>query len=162
MKQVDEKFIEAVNSLFAQYVPHNVIVGTVESVDTSNDTCKVSREDAPALFKVRLNAVIDSIDNKIVVYPAQGSKVLCAIIENDTKETTIIKYSEIDSVAIKVGDTDYLVDASGYRIKRGDNNLKQLLNDFISEVQKIIVVQGTSPDVVALEEIKTKINQVLQ
>ena len=160
--KTDEKFIQAVSLIFSKHMPHNVIVGTVESIDKENDTCKVTRDDAPELFKVRLNAVIDNITNKAVIYPAAGSKVLCTIIENDTKEAAIIKYSEIESIIYKIGDTDYLINATGYQIKRGNNNLKQLLNDFIAEVQKIIVVQGTSPNVAALEEIKTKINLVLQ
>lgn len=160
--KVDERFIEAVSRIVESGLPHQLVIGSVKSLDQGNDTCTVERDDAPKLFKVRLNAVLDDIANKTVVYPAVGSKVLCAIIGNDKKEATIIKYSEIDSVATKIGDTNYLVDTNGYKIQRGDNNLKQLLNDVISEIQKIIVVQGTSPDVAALEEIKEKINKVLQ
>lgn len=160
--KVDERFIEAVSRIVESGLPHQLVTGSVKSVDQGNDTCTVERDDAPKLFKVRLNAVIDDITNKTVVYPAVGSKVLCAIIGNDSKEATIIKYSKIESVIIKIGTTDYLIDASGYQIKRGNNNLKQLLNDFITEVQSIIVVQGTSPNIPALEAIKTKINQVLQ
>lgn len=162
MKKVDEKFMQAVSLLFSQVAPKNAVIGTVESLSMSDDTCKVSREGSTTLFKVRLNAVIDTIDNKIVVYPAVGSKVLCIIIENDKKEAAIVKYGEIDSVSIKIGDSIYLVDNAGHKIERGDNNLNDLLADFIAEVQKIIVVQGTSPDVAALEDIKTKIGEVLK
>lgn len=160
--KVDERFIEAVKLIIESGLPHQVVTGSVKSIDKENNTCTVERDDAPKLFKVRLNAVIDDITNKTVVYPTVGSKVLCAIIGNDKKEATIIKNSKIDSVATKIGDTDFLVDASGIQIKRGNNTLKQLLNDFISEVQAIVVAQGTSPNVVALETIKTQINQVLQ
>lgn len=47
-------------------------------------------------------------------------------------------------------------------LKVGENNLKNQLNDLITEISKIVVAQGVSPDVGALVAINNKINQILE
>lgn len=137
-----------------------ILTGVAKSV--TETTCTVERDNAPALFDVRLNAIDDDLQSFFTVYPAEGSEVLVAIIENMKTEAVVIRCSEVQRVKAKIGLVEYEIAADGFLVKRADENLKNALADFIAEVQKIIVAQGTSPNVLALEAIKTRIGQILK
>jgi hypothetical protein len=47
-------------------------------------------------------------------------------------------------------------------VNGGGENLKAVLSEFIDEVAKIIVIQGTSPNVPALTNIKTRLSKILK
>ena len=130
--------------------------------DVGELTCTVERQDAPALYDVRLNAIDDDLDSYFTVYPAEGSEVLVAIIENMKTEAVVIRCSEVQEVKAKIGTTELKLDANGFRFDRESENLQQVMTDLIAEVQKIIVVIGTSPNVPALEAIKHRVKKILK
>lgn len=122
-KQV-QQFIRFIELLFEQSMPKQSFVGTVTVVDKDNDTCKVSREAAPDLIDVRLLSVVDDIADKIVVYPKEGSKVICSVIENDKKETWISAHSSIESILVVMGSTSITLVDGGVNIEVGASKCK--------------------------------------
>jgi hypothetical protein len=130
--------------------------------DIGELTCTVERLDAPALYDVRLNAIDDDLDSYFTVYPVEGSEVLVAIIENMKTEAVVIRCSEVQKVKAKIGTTELELDANGFRFDRESENLQTVMTDLIAEIQKIIVIQGTSPNVTALDNIKNRMKKILK
>lgn len=158
----ESAFEKAVEKIVRKNIPLILTEGEVTSVDKQANTCDVDRGDLPELLDVRLNSILEAGDDVVTIYPQEGSKVLCILIENNVTDAYVLAANKIEEIKGLINTTEFLINAEGFMIQRGDNNLKSLLNDFIAEVQKIIVIQGTGPNVPALEEIKTNINQVLK
>lgn len=159
---MNEAFQRLVELVVSKKFQSQVFVGKVKDVDKANDTCTIERENRPELYDVRLNAIVDELSDKLIVYPKSGSYVLCCQIGGDQTEAAIIKYSEIDSVEIARATIKVSLDQEGITMEGHDENLNKVLSDFISEVSKIIVVNGTSPNVPALEQISTRLNKILK
>ncbi len=96
------------------------------------------------------------------IKPVVGCDCLIAIVEGDEAISILIYADEMEEVYLRSGETQLIVSAEGCRIERASENLVDVLSDLILEVQKIIVVVGTNPNVPALEEIKTRLNQILK
>lgn len=96
-------FKEAILDLIKKNVPMTLIVGTVSEVDTGNDVCVVTPEDAPAHYDVKLRSIVqEDFGSRIVVYPKDGSKVLIGLIDNDPNNTALISISEFESILIEI------------------------------------------------------------
>ena len=95
------------------------------------------------------------------VRPVVGSDCLIAIVEGDEATAMLIYADEVEEVYLKSGDARLIVSTEGCRIERGSDDLKSTLTDLISEIQKIVVVVGTNPNVPALELIKTRLTKIL-
>jgi len=151
-------------------------VATVTAVDKNKGICSV-KDNELEYTDVLLSAVIDANQNKSFVFPAVGSSVLVEPIYEDIQKLYVSKYSEVESLSCMIQNTNYLMDengfeakvsnakfkmdANGFQIKRNNETLKVVLNDFIDEVNKIIVVQGTTINVPAMILIKQRLNTVL-
>jgi len=159
---VNEAFQRLVELIVSDKFKNQMFVGKVKDVDKENDTCTIERENRPKLFDVRLNAVVDQLSDKLIIYPKSGSYVLCSQIGGDQTETSIIKYSEIDSLEISRATIKVALDQEGIVIEGHNENLKNVLSDFIGEISKIIVVNGTSPNVPALEQINNRLIKILK
>jgi hypothetical protein len=160
--EFETSFEKAVETIVRKNIPLFLTEGEVTSVSKESNTCNVDRGDLPELLDVRLESILEAGDDVFTIYPKKGSKVLCVLVENSLTDAYVLAANDIDEIKGKIGTTEFLINAEGFKIQRGTNNFKDLLNQFIAEVQAIIVIQGTSPNVVKLEEIKTKINQVLK
>ena len=79
-------------------------------------------------------------------------------------DLAVIQYSEVEEVLIKIKETEteFKMNKEGYVIRKGDENLKDILLKFIGEVKSIVVVQGTSPNIPALEILETKVETLLK
>lgn len=95
------------------------------------------------------------------VKPVVGCDCLVAIVEGDEATAMLMYADEVEEVYLKSGDAQLIVSTEGCRIERGPEDLKTTLTDLVSEIQKIVVVVGTNPNVAALEQIKTRLNQIL-
>lgn len=153
-----EKFLEAVAVIGKK--PLTTSVGKV--VKITGDTCEVERQHLPTLLDVRLNAVVGSFESYFVVYPKISSEVLVAAVENNPQETAIVKYTEIDKVAIKIDAFEFDVDKQGLTVKNKGESFKTIVNDLIDELNKILVIQGNTINVPAMNEIKQRFNKVLK
>ena len=59
------------------------------------------------------------------------------------------------------GDSEIQVKESGIHVKRGDEDLKSVLNDMITEINKIKVIYGNSINVAEMESVRDRLNNIL-
>ncbi|HMI04275.1 MAG TPA: hypothetical protein VK541_17435 [Pedobacter sp.] len=137
-------------------------IGVGTATEIQENSCTVLRDGQPELLDVRFHATEDTPGSRIVEIPADQSSVIYAIIDNQETEAMIIKCSEIEKVMMKVGELEYHIDENGVMIKCGNDSLGSVISGFIDEVKKIIVINGRSPNVVALNALKVKLNKILK
>ncbi|RWW91865.1 hypothetical protein [Flavobacterium cerinum] len=158
-----EAFRMAVDAMIKKQLIVAVVSGTVKEV-RENDL-DVSRDNLPDLIGVRFHSVIDDAQqNKFKIVPKVNSEVLCAIIENDVNEAYLLSCSEVEKVEVKIESLQFDLEQNGVRITNKGENLKTVLNEFqdsfgdlCTEVSKIVVSIGVTPDVPVITAIKNKI-----
>jgi hypothetical protein len=158
---------QALKGLFDRHKKVTVFPGEIVSVDEGENTCVVNDGDIE-IYDVRLKALIDTYDQNIVLIPAVGSSVLVCNIGHSENAFAVILASEVEKVVGKIGTTEFLVDSSGYMIKKGSENLKTILNDLITDLISADLATpagpGTmGPTIIAnLTTVQTRLNTVLQ
>ena len=111
---------------------------------------------------VRLRLTDDSVSNKLVVRPKVGSLVLVADLTGEGRILTVIDSEDVEELEFKQESMNLKINKDGFVIENKGENLKNILADFITEVAKIIVIQGTSPNVPALTTISERLKKVLK
>ncbi|AXT59701.1 hypothetical protein D1816_04795 [Aquimarina sp. AD10] len=101
----------------------------------------------PPLFKDISSIGYSSDEVKIDFSEGQGYQ---AVIQDES----IVFNHEAKGLNFAMGDK--------FKVEVGENNLKDQLNDLITEISKIVVAQGVSPDVGALADINAKINEIME
>ena len=107
-------------------------VFTAKVIDVMNDTCSVELE-GMKLTDVRLRAVVNGENSKILVTPKTNSYVLVADMAGDLSQLAVVGYSEVEKIEI---------DATDKIIFNGGNNkglvqierLTQKLNDLVNAI----------------------------
>ncbi|PKP26196.1 MAG: hypothetical protein CVU03_05015 [Bacteroidetes bacterium HGW-Bacteroidetes-2] len=89
------------------------------------------------------------------------SKVLLGILEKQESAAILVDAETVEELIYKSGASEFTIKEQGYIVKKGNESLKNILNDFIDEVNKIIVVNGTTINVGAVTAIKQRLNTVL-
>jgi hypothetical protein len=119
-------------------------------------------------YKARLSAIIEGGD-KIVSYPKQDSWVLVSIINNVENELFVTAFSEVEEIEGKIGTTEYIINADGFKIDRDGENLKEVHNDLIAEIgklcdelAKVVVSIGVTPNVPAIKKIKEEVTGTIK
>lgn len=138
-----------------------IFTATVTSVNREQKTIEALGADEMEYFDVRLTSAINS-DPKVIQYPANGSTVLLGKIDNDDNTLFVCAISEVESIEGYIGQTEFLIDKKGYKVDANGENLKMVFNDMIDEINKIIVLYGTSINVGAMEGIKQRLNTILK
>ena len=72
-------------------------------------------------------------------------------IEN-SEEWLVLAVEEISDVKWKIGETEFATAAAGFSMKKGTDTLYDILKKMIEATMQIVVLQGTSPDYVKLQE----------
>lgn len=139
-----------------------VLLGTASNVNKDNDTCDVIIDEGFVLHEVRLRSVIDEGKSKMVVYPKEDSHVLVLMMGSRKMDGCLIKISDPEEIRVSMDEQETVINKDGVVFNNKGENLNTVLADFITEVTKIIVVQGTSPNVPALEAIKQRLNTILK
>jgi hypothetical protein len=96
------------------------------------------------------------------VKPVINTDCLIAIVEGDEATAFLLYADEAEEFYLKAGMTRLVVSEDGCVVERGSENLLKALEDFIIEVQKVVVVVGTTPNVAALEAIKNRMKVILK
>ncbi|WP_367867898.1 hypothetical protein [Pedobacter sp. WC2423] len=135
-------------------------IGTATNIKENN--CTVLRDGQPELLDVQFHATDDTPGSRMIEIPADNSSVIYAIIDNQETDAVLLKCSEIDKVLITIGNMEYHLDKDGCMIKSGNDSLGAVLSNFIDEVGKIIVINGRSPNIAALNDLKIKLNKILK
>lgn len=93
--------------------------------------------------------------------PKLGTRCLIGIVNNNSADAFMIDCDEVVEMIIKSGQSVQTIKESGFIIKKGDESLKEVLNDLINEINKlndevakVVVSIGVTPNVPVLEQIK--------
>lgn len=108
--------------------------------------------------------------------PKAGTKCLIGIVSNSAN-AFLITADEVEEIVFISGESHLTIDPEkmfftngesqltikdgGFIVKHADENLKSIFSDMIDEINKIIVVNGTSINVGAMTAIKQRLNTVL-
>jgi hypothetical protein len=151
---------ELIRQLIERHIPITIDVAKVMAIkgDVVHVESVATEKD---FFKCRINATEVNGSNKLKITPKVGSTVIIGIFKG-TEKAVILSVSEVEHVAFQIENTICEVDASGYKVARNGQNLKTVLNDYIDEVNKIVVLNGTTINVVATTAIKTRLNEILK
>jgi len=139
-----------------------IFPGEVKSVDEASGTIEIEDKSGFPYKDVRLKASIDGNENAVLVIPKTGSSVLVAQIGNTDDSLFVVSVSEVEKITGKIQDTGFEIDTNGYKIEKGNENLSLILSDMIDELNKIVVVQGNTINVGAMNQIKQRLNSVLK
>jgi hypothetical protein len=101
MGDFGEAFKAAVMAVVKNWVKPSTIA-KVESVNKVNNTCNVIETGTKyKITNVRLLSVEDSFETQLAVYPKVGSLVSVAYLFASRNKAIVIKYSEIDEIALR-------------------------------------------------------------
>ncbi len=153
-------FEKAVEAILKKNEKMILTSGVVKNVN--EDSIDVERSGMPDLLEVRFNAILTTVDNEFKITPKKGSIVLCGIIENDTSEAYLIGCSEIEKISLKIDNCVFECNTDGVKIENNSENLNTVLSDWITEVSKIVVIQGRTINVTAMTAIKHRLNNILR
>lgn len=136
--------------------PVQTVWATVKAIDWDQKICIATGElDDLDYYEVLLGI------GDVYLKPKKGTKVLLGVINNNSAATFVIHAEEVEEIETTVGQSKLRVKQDGFIIKQGDESLKNVFNDLIDELNKIIVIQGTSINVPAMNLIKQRLNKIL-
>ena len=143
--------------------PNLPITATVKSVE--GDHCTVTLKSGLDISSVKLKATIDG-DGYLLVIPKVNSKVVVLSLSGTLDNVSVIKVNEVERVELVIDNTNFKIDSQGYEINQGNENLKTVLNDYITqfgklcdEVNKVVVSIGVTPNVALITQIKNEVTQ---
>lgn len=141
---------------------------TVIEVQKEKGTCTVNDGDLE-YTDVQLSAVIDEDDHKFLVFPQENSTVLVSPIAEDIHRLYVEVVSKVESISCNIGESQFLVNENGYDISRKGENLKEVLNDFITqfgslceELSKVVVSVGVTPNIPNIATIKKEVTESIK
>lgn len=149
------KFKTLLTDKAKSHVPIQTEWVTVKSVDWENKTM-LGKGELNGLDYEDILLGLGSFYRK----PKVESLATIGII-NNSAACFLIAAEEIEEFAWQNEKASYRITPEGFEIKREKETLKKVLNDFIDEVNKIVVVQGTTINQAAVIEIKERLNTVL-
>lgn len=162
----DKALLELLRTVAKQETIKAIYVGTAVNIDGYQ--CTVQRTGMGDLKDVRLNAIIPAgaLNSYITVVPKEGSYVLAGIIENHVTEACVLQCSEVEKVMVVIGDVNFVIDSSGYKISKGGESLKQCLSDLADAINEITVPtqvgpSGTPINAANITAIKGRLNSFL-
>ncbi|MBS7334261.1 MAG: hypothetical protein KIG88_11760 [Weeksellaceae bacterium] len=150
---VEEIFSQVIKAQSKKKGIASIAVVSVERVE--DNFCIVDND-----TEVRLNSIIDELESNMTIYPKVGSKVVVARLDNQD-ELTIIQYSEIDRILIKIESQIFEMKDGKFRILNQEANLKTVLNNLFTTLENSII-QTPSGAGKFIELNKQKFNQLNQ
>ena len=105
--------------------PFLVTVGKVSNIDEDKRICDITIDDDLTLNNCRLNAIIDSYSNKLLIVPKDNSMVAFIAIGGKLTEPLVIAYSEIEKILLTIGESDILIEDG--KIEMNGGNLGGLI-----------------------------------
>lgn len=152
--------MESLSKLLNRF-PVVISTGTVQKVE--GDTCHVVIEGSEHDFwECSINSVVENKDDKMLIYPKEGSVVTVGIINRES--AVVLSVSEVDKIYFKKEKAELTFDKDGFEFNRDGENLKDVLNGFqtafgklCDELSKVVVSIGVSPNVPVVNEIKQSV-----
>jgi hypothetical protein len=157
-----------IKALLLELLNGEMISPLLCKVDEVNGmTCNVTPVNGEAtVLDVRLIANADA-DKYFALVPKVGSHVVVMFL---TKAVAFIAMvDEVDKVVCKIGDVVFDIDATGFLLKKQNEDLKTLLGDMITAITTSVFITpsgnttGMLPgSITALNNIKTRFNSLLK
>lgn len=140
-----ESFIQAVSAIASKGQPIMGYSSLGIVTEITGMTCTVERDGLPPLFDVRLNAIDQSFDDMFLIIPVIGSQVLCLVVENQSAETAIVKYTEVEKVIITIGGARFEMSAGKFDFKNDQSDLKKILTETLDQLKNAIITTPSGP-----------------
>lgn len=127
----------------------------VEAVDWNKKTMTVrSLVDGLEYFNVLLG--LGYVQQK----PKVNTKCIVGLYDGSVGGF-LLEADEVEEALYTINETQLTIKDEGFVLKKANDDLKTVLNDLIDEINKIIVVNGTSINVAATTDIKQRLNSIL-
>jgi len=132
-----------------------VFPGIVKQVQADTVDVEV---DGIMYYDVRLQSITEG-EKGIRLKPKTDSVVLLQRIGNSgSNEFFVCLFSEIDQMSIEIGSTRLQQNAAGFQVAKGNDSLKAIISDLISEVLKIYAPMNKA----AITAIRQRVNQLFE
>ena len=131
---MDDTFGTLVKKLNNKAIAEQVQTGKATNIDARKRTCDIVLEehDGLTLYDCRLNAVVDSYDNYLVVLPKEGSTVVFVQMAVKTGSNTVEVNS--DGIVLNGGDLGGLI-----KIEQLTQKLNNLVRAFNAHTHTVTV-----------------------
>lgn len=136
----------------------NILHAVVTSVDKVSCVCVVEY-DGLEIGDVRLRATVNEHATGMKAFPVIGSSVLVEKINDE--EFFVVMFSEVEIMRVETDTTVFEVQ-NGFLLQKDQDTLKQVLTLMVQSIQNIVVLYGSNPDYIKLNQALTKINNLLK
>jgi hypothetical protein len=151
-----DEFIRLQKEQGKAHVKPQMVWAIVKSVDWENKTM-VATDLIDELDYYNVLLGIGAVYKK----PKIGTKCLLGVIGNKASATFLIEASEIEETIYTSDKTIFKIKEDGFVLEQNGDSLKSVLNDFIDEVNKIVVIYGNTINVAKVTAIKERLNTIL-
>lgn len=136
----------------------------VIKVDAENKVCDLQPvDDSGELFDIPFNAdvAVDGLINQ----PKVDSHVLVVFL--DKHNAQICNISGLDKSFLKIGNVEFKIDATGFMLKKQNENLKLLMHDFLTAIKEMSFTTNTGNTIRLINEaaftaLQTRFNDLLK
>ncbi|WP_394749479.1 hypothetical protein [Spongiimicrobium salis] len=154
------KIREVIEKIVEEKMVMAVQLGRV--TELFEDHCTVTADyDDREFFEVPFNALLENGEERLVIRPEIDSKVAIGVLPN-AQDAILLHISSAAGIVYRKGTMIAELDEKGLLLQRNDEDLKTVLGDYIDEVNKIVVVNGTTIDRVETLAIKARLNMILR
>ena len=115
----------------------------VVSADARNGCTVELLDSGLRVHNVRLRAT-NTADTGLITVPAEGSQVLIAKADRRSFWIILLE-TELEQLSLKIGNTEAVIDADGYKLERSGENLIALLDELLTAIQQLTVTTGVGP-----------------
>jgi len=157
MSAEDERIRKDLRDFFKK--DERIFTADVINVDEQECVIDVVTVRGTTLYNVKLKALHNNAKG-VIVFPKINSTVqVCRIGD---KDFIMLAADEVEKVLWSINGVTCQIDGDGVVIDKNGDSLKDILTLITEAVQKIIVLQGTNPDRIKLQQALTKINNLFQ
>ncbi len=151
-----DEFIRLQTAQGKAHVKPQIVWAKVKAVDWENKTMVATDIiDGLDYFEVQLG--VGGVYQK----PKVGAKCLLGVLGNNTSATFLIEASNIEETIFTSDKTIFKIKEDGFVLEQNGESLKNVLNDFIDEVNKIVVIYGNTINQAKVTAIKERLNTIL-
>lgn len=94
--------------------------------------------------------------------PTVGTKCIVAILEGSKTNALLLDAAAFEEGIYTAGDAQLTIREDGFIVQSAGESLRTVLNDMITELNKIVVVHGNTIDVAAMNAIRNRLNEILK
>jgi hypothetical protein len=163
----EERIRQGFIDMAGRHGPAQIVTGTVQDVDETEETCTVMTVDGKVIPEVQLQATINPAQRKAwVLVPTVYSEVLIGCIENGT-QWCLIMVSEITKIRSEVNNTVLEIDGERFQISNDQENLSGLIGDLITAIREMVFTTNVGPTIQlvndpAFQSLQTRFNNLLK